>query len=128
MIEAKLIGERSAGMTAVQIYNTEELVWSHYYFSEGCGESGYKEGLRQAFDDMKDCKNYTEYDGNDLDESGDPIDYYGDDQEFLALSFCNKTWKIENNNLDGQTSDFIKYNLDRLPEEIINLYKFYNDL
>ena len=73
--EARLIGETSAGMTAVEIYKNEDLVWSHYYFTNGATYKGYIDGLCQAVDDMINLDSVDEYEGCDQDEDGNVIQY-----------------------------------------------------
>lgn len=75
-IKALLIGESSAGLTAVEIYNGDELVWSHDYFAQGATSSYYDEvNNKQIQDDMINCDDYLNYDGCDYDEDGEIVCY-----------------------------------------------------
>lgn len=71
-MKAQLIGEKSAGMTAVEIYNHDDLVWSHRYFDDGATHQGYINGLCQAWDDMKSCADVADYEGGMVDGNGEP--------------------------------------------------------
>ena len=75
-IKALLIGESSAGLTAVEIYNGDELVWSTNYFSMGATVSHYAEvNNKQVQDDMVNCEDYLNYDGCDYDDDGKVVCY-----------------------------------------------------
>ena len=72
-MKACLIGERSAGMTAVEIYNNDgNLIWSHRYFDDGATHRGYIDGLIQAWDDMRGCADVADYEGGMVDDDGSP--------------------------------------------------------
>ena len=63
-LQARLIGERSAGMTAVEIHDGNgKLIWSHKWFLDGCSASGYVDGLRDAIDCMRNCANVRKFEG-----------------------------------------------------------------
>lgn len=73
-MKAKLIGEKSAGMTAVEIYdNNDDLIWSHRWFDNGCTNDGYIAGLIDAVDCMLGCAAVSSFDGGEIDSDGDPI-------------------------------------------------------
>jgi len=73
-MKARLIGERSAGMTAVEIFDGEEnLVWAHRWFDNGCSTSGYISGLCDAVDCMRQCADVAMFDGGEIDDDGDPV-------------------------------------------------------
>lgn len=72
-MKAQLIGENSAGMTAVEIYEADNLVWSHQYFSAGCTQAGYVSGLCQVWDDLADCADVADYEGGEVDDDGEPV-------------------------------------------------------
>lgn len=72
-MRARLIGERSAGMTAVEIYDGQDMVWAHQYFQNGATYNGYVAGLCQVYDDMAACANVADYDGGEYDEDGAPV-------------------------------------------------------
>lgn len=70
---AKLIGESSGGMTAVEICEDGKLVWSHRWFDDGCSTAGYLSGLRDAIDCMRRAADWSGFDGGEYDEDGDPV-------------------------------------------------------
>jgi len=72
-MKAKLIGESTGGMTAVEIYNGATLVWSHSFFSDGATERGYIDGLKQVIDDMLACEDVADFEGGEFDDSGNPV-------------------------------------------------------
>lgn len=77
-MKAKLIGESSAGMTAVEIYdNTNNLVWSKRYFEYGATAQGYKTGMLDAYNDMINCGDVSGYDISDDNEEHDTDDTTG---------------------------------------------------
>ena len=93
---AKLIGERSAGMTVVEIYDGANLVWSHMYFADGATQRGYISGLCQAYDDMVGCADVGLYEGCDIDEDGEVIQYSDDDTSGTILEYDSETgtWTV----------------------------------
>jgi len=74
-ISAQLIGERSAGMTAVEIYEADNLVWSHMWFGDGCSQQGYISGLRDALRCLCQPEDWQGWDGGDYDDDGTPTLY-----------------------------------------------------
>jgi hypothetical protein len=87
-MKALLIGERSAGMTAVEIYNDSgELVWAHRWFTDGCDRSGYIAGLCDAYDCMRQCADVAGYDGCDVDEDGAPVPFDTEDTTGVMLQY-----------------------------------------
>ena len=79
-MKAKLIGESSCGMTAIEIYNDQgSLVWSNIYFDDGCTNDGYITGMCQVFDDMIKCNDVDQYDGGCFEE------YNGSTREFTPI-------------------------------------------
>lgn len=73
-MRAQLIGESSAGMTAVEIYNdNEDLVWSNNWFANGATGSYYNYGLCEAWDCMRDCADVADYDGGEFGDDGEPV-------------------------------------------------------
>jgi hypothetical protein len=121
-IYAELIGENSAGLTVVQIYDNDKLVWSHNYFPSGASDDWYNRGLRQAYDDMIACEQYQEYEGCDIDD-GEIVDYANDGYVVLRYTPSTKTWKLGEIKSDGQAYDFILRNADRLPRGIVADWK-----
>lgn len=95
-MKAYLIGEKSAGMTAVEIYNNNDnLVWSHMYFQNGATHDGYVNGLCQVVDDMINCADVDNYDRCDYDEEGDVNLYDDNDSTGVILSYDSDTQRWE---------------------------------
>lgn len=91
-MNAKLIGERSAGMTAVEIYDdNDNLVWSHEYFTTGASHQGYVNGLCQVLDDLVNCQDVDNYEGCDRDDDGDVIPYDTGDTTGIILEYNGGT-------------------------------------
>ena len=75
-MRAELIGESSAGMTAVQIYDSNgDLVWSCEWFGGGATTYYYRQGLCDAWDCMYRCADWRDFDGCAEDDDGNPIDF-----------------------------------------------------
>lgn len=73
-MRAQLIGEKSGGMTAVEIYGDGgDLVWSHRWFDAGCAGAGYVDGLCDALDCIMDCADVYGFDGGEVDDDGDAV-------------------------------------------------------
>ena len=79
-VTAKIISETSAGALICQIYDGEELVWSHHYSQYGMTERVYRDMMSHIRTDAESCAEYADYDGCDLDDDNNVIDYltYGD--------------------------------------------------
>jgi len=109
-MKAQLIGERSAGMTAVEIYSdNNDLVWAHRWFGNGCRTSGYISGLCDAFDCMADCADAAMFDGGEIDEDAAPVAMDTESTTGVMLEYDTKTgWSLgeEARNL-GQSSEII---------------------
>ena len=73
MITATLIGETTGGMTAIEIHDSETLVYSHRWFADGASTSGYIRGLCEAVDCMKRCADWQQFDGREVDEDGEVV-------------------------------------------------------
>jgi len=114
-ITARLIGEHSAGMTAVQIYNGDRLVWSHEYFTDGATHQEYIDRMHQAYDDMVSCADYAQYEGCDYNDDMSVHDYDDGDTTGVDLVYDNGEWTIIDPTMHGQNMDFLRYNRDRLP-------------
>ena len=93
---AKLIGEKSAGMTAVEIYNGDDLVWSHMYFGDGATHQGYIDGLCQVARDMLNCQDVGQYEGCDLDDNDEPVNYDTTDTTGVIAEYNSEThiWTV----------------------------------
>jgi len=85
---AKLIGETSAGMTAVEIYNeSDDLIWSYRWFDNGCTTSGYIAGLKAVYDCMSDCEDATDFDGGEVNEDGEPLEMDTESTTGIILTY-----------------------------------------
>lgn len=117
--EAKIIGETSAGLTAVEIYKNNTLIWSLDFFAQGATFQGYIDGLREAYDTATDCANVESW----MDDGPIPITYSNDDSAWVIASFTPaEGWKFADPQNDGQAWDFIKTNADRIPTKIVNAW------
>lgn len=92
-MKAQLIGEKSAGQLAVHIIDdNDNIIWSHRWFDDGATEAGYRAGLRQAYEAMRDCSTVHEWseDGNDA------YDYDDADTTGVMLEYDpgSDTWTI----------------------------------
>lgn len=117
--EAKIIGETSAGLTAVEIYKNKNIIWSMDFFAQGASAQGYIDGLRAAYDTAIDCANVESWMEND----SPPITYSNDETAWAIASFTpTEGWKFADPQNDGQAWDFIKTNADRIPTEIVNAW------
>jgi len=101
MKTAKLIGETTGGMTAVEIYDDDQLVWSHGYFGNGATKRGYIEGLCQVLDDMINCEDVEDYDGCDRDYNGDVILHDTCSTTGIIAEYCAGKWTL--------TDDYRRY-------------------
>ena len=96
-MKAQLIGESSAGMTAVNIYDAENNpVWGHRRFDAGPTQSGYVQGMKHAWDCMRDCDDVHSYEGGMVEEDGDPMDMDSDVSTGIMLEYdsVTKKWTI----------------------------------
>ena len=78
-VKAVLYGEKSAGATFVAIFEDDQLVWLHRYFQSGATYESYIDGMVQVVDDMVNCVDWRDYEGNDLDDQDDQVD-----EEFIV--------------------------------------------
>lgn len=109
-MKALLIGESSAGMTAVEIYNDSgELVWSHRWFADGCDRSEYVAGLCDAYDCMIQCADVASYDGCDVDEDGAPMPFDTEPTTGIILQYETASgWSLgEDARSFGQSEEII---------------------
>jgi len=109
-MRARLIGERSAGMTAVEIYDNDgNLVWSHRYFDAGATHGAYINGLCQAWDDMRHCADVADYEGGMVDADGDPE--LMDDNQYtgtmLEYDSDSNTWTDGGTRYLGQSHEIV---------------------
>lgn len=96
-MKALLIGERSAGMTAVEIFDADNnLVWAHQYFQMGATTGEYIAGMCQVWDDMVGCTDVADYEGGDYDEDGEPVDMDDADTTGVILEYDSEsgTWTV----------------------------------
>lgn len=110
---AELIGETSAGLTAIQIYVNNTLYWSTNFFENGSTRANYKQGLRRAYDTAMNCDTVVNW--SELEN--DPVDYLVDDTCYVVATYTpNDGWEISDPAThDGQSVDFFIENDDRLP-------------
>ena len=73
---AKIIGESSAGMLALEFYQDDVLVWSHDYMAEGTTSVEYDKMLRVIAHDAEGCEDWRDYEGCDYDDCGDVQIYH----------------------------------------------------
>lgn len=109
-MKALLIGERSAGMTAVEVYNdNNDLVWAHRWFDNGCSTSGYISGLCDAFDCMRQCADVAMFDGGEIDDDGDPVAMDTETTTGVMLEYDTETgWSLgDEGRTLGQSSEII---------------------
>ena len=91
-----LIGEKSAGMTSVEIEDENHtLVWSFRWFQDGASKDGYVSGLKDVIETMRLCEKWTEFDGGDFDDDGAPVCFDQSPTTGKMLSFDGKTWILE---------------------------------
>lgn len=124
-IEARIIGETSAGMTAIEIYENGELVYSAEYFIHGATSESYQRGLRDIFDDAVSCEDWASYETQD----DEPVFYDTTVTTHVIATYKpNSGWEVEhpeNFGRDGQSYDWIKANRDRLPEDAVAAWDLY---
>lgn len=114
--EARIIAETSAGMIAVEIYEQDALVWSYNFTDQGLGGKGYKDAMRNAYDTAEDCIDWYLWDA----EEEAPEDYDTSSTTWVMATYSEEEgWKFEEPKNDGMAHDFIKYNADRIPSEIV---------
>jgi len=109
-MKALLIGEQSAGMTAVEIFDGEDnLVWAHRWFDNGCSTAGYISGLCDAFDCMRQCADVAMFDGGETDDDGDPVAMDTESTTGVMLEYSTETgWSIgDGARTLGQSSEII---------------------
>ena len=110
-MRAKLIGERSAGMTAVEVYNdvNTDLVWSYRWFADGATTSSYIAELCDAYDCMRQCDNVADFDRGGVDDDGAPIVMDDGDTTGVMLEYSAATgWVLgDDARRMGQSSEII---------------------
>jgi hypothetical protein len=110
-MKAYLIGEKSGGMTAVEIYDDVGLAWSAEWFAAGCSADGYVAGLCQAFDAMADCgAGVAHYEGQALDEEGNMIAFDDGEHTGVMLEYdsIKGSWSAgECARTHGQSSEIV---------------------
>ena len=121
--EARIIGETSAGMTAIEIYIDDELYWSNNYFENGASSSWYADGLRQIFDDAMACDTvcyWAEWDEFDDDGNPAPEEYDTSNTTWIVATYKPESgWNFTEAINDGQSYDFIQANKDRIPADVL---------
>lgn len=109
-MKARLIGESSGGMTAVEVRDdSDRLVWSHRWFDNGCSSSGYVSGLCDAWDCMRRCADAASFDGGEVDDDGDPIVMDDGGTTGVMLEYDTKVgWSLgEDARTLGQSSEIV---------------------
>lgn len=110
-MKARLIGERNAGMTAVEIFDGEDnLVWANQWFDNGCTTSGYIDGLCDAFDCMHQCDDVEMFDGGQIDDDGKPVAIDTEATTGVMLEYATESgWSLgeDARTLGQQSSEII---------------------
>lgn len=124
-IEARIIGETSAGLTAIEIYRADTLIYSHDYFANGATDAEYKAGLLESYDDAMACEDCESWDGCD-----DGTPHYDDaDTTHVIATYSPRTgWTVEipeHYGSDCQSYDWINANRDRLPADAVAAWDKY---
>lgn len=124
-IHANIIAERSAGRTALEIYEDDTLVWSTNYFADGASASWYRKGQRQIVDDAMACADWRSFEGGEVDEDGAPVMQDDCETSYALMTYRpGEGWTTEVESLcDGQAETLIQINRDRLPEAIVALLR-----
>lgn len=95
-MKAFLIGEETAGMTAVEIEDEDQnLVWSFQWFQDGATKEGYLSGLKEAIHTMHECEQWMEFHGGNFDENGEPVRFDKFPTTGKMLSFDETQWRLE---------------------------------
>jgi hypothetical protein len=121
--EARVIGETSAGMSALEIYKNNKLVWSLMWFSDGASESYYKTGLRQIYETAMDCAEVEMWSEYEYDDEGNKIiiEYNNVDTTWVVASYTPESgWIFNEPKNDSQSYDFISVNSDRIPKDVLD--------
>jgi hypothetical protein len=115
-VKAQIIGETSAGMVAVMIFEDDKLVWSHDYFSNGSTESQYHANMQCAREDAEACEDWREFDGCDRDEEDNVVNYNRYDTNWIVAEYTthpNAEWTAGNTlRHDGMSEDFLRHHPD----------------
>lgn len=118
---AKIIGEKSAGLTAIEIYKNDDLIWSMDFFEMGASDKRYHDGIRQAYDTAMDCADVESWADNLHDEQ---VCFNDSDTTWIVAEYSPDTgWKFSDPEHDGQAWDFIKINSDRIPVDIVRAWE-----
>lgn len=110
---AKLFVEKSGGSLCVEIWENNQLVWSHDY-SQISDDKAYK----NVIDDMLKCKDWQDFDGCDYDLDGNVTSQDVGEFSALILSYQEGAWSEENSTY--LSDKLIVANADRLPTEIVD--------
>lgn len=85
--KARLIGESSAGMTAVEIYDHhDDHVWSYRWFDVGASGNAYAAGLCEAMSCMMKCGRWADFEDGLVDDDGSPFSF-GSDTTGVMLEY-----------------------------------------
>ena len=125
--EARIIGETSAGLTALEIYVNNELYWTQDYFSQGAVSSdSYNKLLRTIYDDAMDCDTVEDWAEFEYDADENPIiEIFNNSNTTwtVAIYTPENGWIFNDPENDGQSYDFIKTNADRIPKDVLDKWK-----
>lgn len=118
---ACLIGETTGGLTAVQVYRDDHLVWSMDYFSRGATNRQYIDGLRLAYNDMAVADTVVDWDCGDRDDDGEPVDYLASPTAWIVATCCGGMLRFcaASRLWDTQSVDFVRHNADRIDSAIV---------
>lgn len=120
-VEAFLIGESSAGMLALEIWENDTLVYSHNYFDEGANEKYYQHIIKeQAYQDMMKCENWRDFEGCALDEDGDVVEFDTGLTTMKTVSYSvDAGWQYLES--DTMSDEFVIANAHRLPYDVVEM-------
>jgi hypothetical protein len=105
---AKLIGEKSQGMTAVEVYEDDTLVYSNSWFKNGALNTDYIEGLTQAANIILHCGELTIYEKGEVDENEEPIKMNNSPTTGIMLEYNSITKEFSNIDRSyGQSEEII---------------------
>jgi hypothetical protein len=113
MTTAYLIGESSAGMTAVEVRDDRGvLVWSCMWFGNGVTAEDYIGDLHTVIDFMKDAGNWKRWDcEGDREEDDSPVQYDTSDTTGVICSYdtVDREWTVEEDwRTYGQSGEIVE--------------------
>lgn len=100
--KALLIGEKSAGMLAVEIFEDENLVWSRRFDSAGIFDM--TKVIQNIVGTMENCQNFRDWGFGD----DEPTDYDSEETTGIHARFENGFWYFgKDYGLGGEVLDFV---------------------